>query len=68
MMMRWNKREKKATLRKRFVIHSTSLLFLPLFFFGDSILSRLLPSEEKKIRDPCLHLAAAGPITQIRNN
>ena len=41
-------------------------LFLPLFC--DSILSRLLPSEEKKIRDPCLHLAAAGLITQMRNN
>lgn len=63
--------KRKATLRKRFVIHSTSLFlsFSLVFFRGDSILSWLLlfPRKEKKTC-MCLHLAAAGPITQMRNN
>jgi hypothetical protein len=72
MMMRWNWREKKATLRKRFVIHSTYLSLSPSSFSviqycpGFSLLRER--DREKKKEFPCLHLAAAEPITQMRNN
>ncbi len=48
--------------------HLSLSLFFPRLFRGDSILSWLLLFPPKEKRLACLHLAAAGPITQMRNN